>query len=80
MPTPGWRITVDEVGRPDGEKRIPVRLTATGPEGPVIQVLTPASVHVPLGSLAPGDYLVDIRLRRGRGGHERVHALILRAR
>ena len=79
MPTPGWTLTVDEVARPDAANRVRVRITAKGPDGPVIQVITPTEVHVSLGTLPPGRFLVDFDVRREGEDYRRVHALVLEA-
>ncbi len=64
MPTPGWELKVDEVGKPDAQGRIQVKVTATPPEGIVAQVITSQSFHASLGELSKGEYLVDVLYRK----------------
>jgi len=81
MPTPGWKLAVDEVAGPDAAGRIRVKITGEGPDGRVIQVITPETVRVPLGSLAAGRYLLDVAYRKGKAGaYRRVSALLLDAK
>lgn len=64
MPTPGWKLKVDEVGKPDAQGRIQVKVTATPPEGIVAQVITSQTFHASLGVLDTGDYLVEVHYRK----------------
>lgn len=64
MPTPGWELKVDEVGKPDAQGRIVVKVTATPPEGIVAQVITSQSFHASLGELSKGEYLLEVLYRK----------------
>lgn len=81
MPTPGWSFEQDDVEVDAEAGRIVVRLSEIAPKGVVTQVLTLTACRIPLGTLEPGRYVVEIRLRRGSSGrHEPVHALVVEAR
>ena len=81
MPTPGWTCHVDAVELDAPGRRISVRLTDVGPQGMTAQVITPTRFEVPLGSVAPGSYFVEIWTRRDPGrDHEPTQALIVTAR
>ena len=81
MPTPGWTCRVDAVELDAPGRRISVRLSDVAPEGMTAQVITPTRFEVPLGSVAPGTYFVEIWTRRDPGReHEPTHALIVKAR
>jgi len=80
MPTPGWKLTLDEVERPDAMRRV-LLVTGEAPEGSVIQVLTPAKVAWDLGGLRKGATVVEIRYRAGKTKpYETVDALVVRGR
>ncbi|MBK8206645.1 MAG: protease complex subunit PrcB family protein [Planctomycetes bacterium] len=64
MPTPGWELKVDEVGKPDAQGRIQVKVTATPPDGIVAQVITSQSFHASLGELSKGEYLLEVVYRK----------------
>lgn len=81
MPTPGWRFAVDSVKTDREAGRIRAEVTETGPDGMVAQVITRTPLRIPLGSLEPGSYVLELWLRRGTTGeHRLVHALVLEAR
>ncbi|MHC5010838.1 MAG: hypothetical protein ACYTG6_07805 [Planctomycetota bacterium] len=80
MPTPLWKIEVDDVSRPDAAGRIVAKITAIRPEGMVPQVITPETFRVLLGRLDAGDYLVEIHWRWPETAHRRVGAYLLEAR
>jgi hypothetical protein len=78
MPTPGWTFTVDALEPDERSRRIVVRVTENRPEGMVAQVITPARLYLPLGPLAKGRHVLEIRLRRGGAGeHRLVQAFVL---
>lgn len=78
MPDPGWSLAVDRVSDPDETLRRVVDITATRAEGMFAQVVTARTATASLGMMRKGVYLIDIRLRRGEGRHERVQAIVLR--
>jgi len=81
MPTPGWKLTVDRVTKPDAEGRIRLHITGRRPKGMVAQVITPTTVHASLGVLPKGALLIDLHYRSGgRQTYRRVQALVLNAR
>jgi hypothetical protein len=60
---------------------VTAKITESPPEGIVAQVLTPATIEIPLGSVPPGAYFVEIWVRRDpAGSHEPLHALVINAR
>ena len=76
MPTPGWKVVADKVERLD-DARLVVYLTGTGPEGPVIQVITPTEYTVRVPTLRKGRYVVELRYRAGAGAkYERRAAFV----
>ena len=76
MPTPGWRTEVDSVEVDEG--RIVVKITAKPPEGIVAQVITPAQLRVPLGSLKQGRYVLELRIRRDEAqAYQIAHVLVV---
>lgn len=68
MPTPGWKLQVDKVEKPDTGHRIKVSITGTRPKGMMPQVITNAEVRVRLGSLPKGRYLLDVYGRHEAAG------------
>lgn len=64
MPTPGWKLKVDEVSKPDGNGRIMVKLTGTPPEGIVAQVITDTDVRASLGTKMQNRYAVEVWYRK----------------
>jgi hypothetical protein len=62
MPTPNWKLAVDETVR-KGD-RIIMKVTATSPEGMVAQVLSSETFSANLGSLKAGEYLLEVHYRR----------------
>ncbi len=80
MPTPGWKLEVDEVGKPDAHGRIQVKVTGTGPEGIVAQVLSSETINVSLGRVQPGDYLLELWYRNsGQTEYKRRGVALLSA-
>jgi len=80
MPTPGWKLAVDDVFGPDEEGRFRIRVTGTPPQGIVAQVVTGTPVEVHLPSVRKGRYLVDLFYRaRPDGRHARFDAFVLQA-
>lgn len=80
MPTPGWKLVVDEVTGPDAEGRFGIRVTGTPPGGIIAQAVTGTPVEVHLPSVRKGRYLVDLFYRdRPDGKHERFDAFVLHA-
>jgi len=78
MPTPGWKLKVDEVGKPDADGRIKVKVTGTRPEGMVAQVLTDETFNVPVGSIEAGSYMIEVWYRGGENeeyARKSVHML-----
>jgi hypothetical protein len=81
MPTPGWTFVVDSVETDAAASRLTAKLTEVGPDGIVAQVLTSARIEIPLGSIEPGAYFVEIWTRRNtQGKHQPGLALIVVAR
>ena len=81
MPTPGWEFAVDSLDIDPVAGRIVARLTEKPPGGIVAQVVTPAWLRLELGTLVPGRYVVELRVRRRAGEKYRPEqALILDAR
>ena len=78
LPDPGWTLAVDRVSDPDASGRRIVELTATRAEGAFLQVVTPRTATVSLGSMRKGAYLLDVHLRRGPNPYERVQAIVLK--
>jgi len=80
MPTPGWKLKVDKVAKPDAGGRIKVSITGTRPDGGWPQVITNTKIRVPLGRLPKGRYLLDVfgrydaTLPHQRQGVALVHA------
>jgi len=60
MPTPGWKLKVDKVQKPDAQGRIRVSITGTRPKGGWPQVITNTKIRVPLGHVPKGRYLLDV--------------------
>ncbi len=80
MPTPGWKLGVDGVGRPDATDRIKVSITGSGPEGLVPAVITDTKVRVTLGSLPKGRYILDVFGRHDAAKpHRRMGVALLHA-
>jgi hypothetical protein len=79
MPTPGWTFEIDAVDVV--EDRIVVKLTEVRPEGMVVQMLAPGTAKIPLGSLPPGRYVLEIRSRRSpQTDHRPAYATVIVAR
>lgn len=80
MPTPGWKLKVDEVTKPDAQGRIQVKVTGTPPEGIVAQVITSQTFHASLGALDTGDFLVEVLYRKsGEDNYSRRGVVMLTA-
>jgi hypothetical protein len=78
MPTPGWTFDVDALDVDAEARRIVARVTERSPGGMTAQVITPARLSLPLGSLEPGPYFFELWLRRGtKREHRPTHALVL---
>lgn len=81
MPTPGWRFVVDGVEVDDDAGRVVARVSEIGPTGNVSQVITPTECRVPLGTLAPGRYVLELWRRKGSSSpHVLAQALVVVAR
>lgn len=81
MPTPGWELGVDSLEIDAEAGRIVARLTERAPTGMVAQVVTPTWVRLELGTLDPGRYLIELRVRRSASEKYRAeHVLIVDAR
>jgi hypothetical protein len=81
MPTPGWTFEIDTIEVDTNAARITVKLTEAAPDGIVAQVLTPGRIEVPLGTIEPGAYFVELWTRREAGKpHQPGHALVVIAR
>jgi len=81
MPTPGWTFVVDSVEADAAASRLTAKLTEVAPDGIVAQVLTASRIEIPLGSIEPGAYFVEIWTRRDAGGkHKPGLALVVVAR
>jgi hypothetical protein len=81
MPTPGWTFQIDTVEVDADSQRVTVKLTEAAPVGMVAQVLTPARIEIPLGTIEPGAYFVELWTRREAGKpHGPSHALLMIAR
>ncbi|MHC4732386.1 MAG: hypothetical protein ACYS6Z_17595 [Planctomycetota bacterium] len=79
MPSPGWKLEVDDVAKPDAARRIRIKITGMAPKEPAAQVITPQALRVPLGTLAPGEYLLDLHYRTGAAPYRRAGAFVLEA-
>jgi hypothetical protein len=80
MPTPGWTFQIDEVDVDEAAGRVVARVTETGPDGIVAQVITETQCRIPLGTVAGGDYIVEVWSRRDAGQpHRPVQAFVLSA-
>ena len=80
MPTPGWKLKIDEVSKPDELGRIQARIIGTPPEGMVAQVITSEKINVALDSLKQGEYLLEIHYRTaGETTYARRAAVMLSA-
>lgn len=64
MPTPGYTFTVDAVEIDRDARRVVVRVTESAPGGVVSQVVTPATLAIEVGPLAPGRWVFELRTRR----------------
>jgi len=81
MPTPGWTFQIDTVEVDPDTPRVTVKLTEAAPGGIVSQVLTPARIEIPLGTIEPGTYFVELWTRRDAGKpHQPGDALVIGAR
>ena len=81
MPTPGWTFQIDSIEVDADTARVIVKLTEVAPGGIVAQVLTPARIEVPLSTIEPGAYFVELWIRRGAAKpHQPGHALVIVAR
>jgi hypothetical protein len=81
MPTPGFTFAVDSLEVDEQAGRIVARISEVRPQGITTQVITSTPCRLPLGTLAPGRYALEIRLRRGTTGpHVLSQALVLVAR
>ena len=81
MPTPGWTFEIDTIEVDADAARVTVKLTEAAPDGIVAQVLTPGRIEVPLGTIEPGAYFVELWIRRQAGKpHQPGHALVVVAR
>jgi len=80
MPTPGWKLKVDEVGQPDAHGRIQVKVTGTGPQGIVAQVISSETISVTLGRIQSGEYLLELWYRNtGQTEYKRRGVAMLHA-
>ena len=80
MPTPGWRFAVDGIDVLPDEGRIVARVSEIGPTGVTSQVITPIKLRLELGVVAPGTWLLEVRLRKGTSGpHRLAQAIVLLA-
>jgi len=78
MPTPGWTIRIDSVDLDRQNRRITVKATEVGPDGITSQVITPTEFQIPLGTVEPGSYFLELWTRRAEERpHQPTHALIL---
>jgi len=81
MPTPGWTFQIDIVEVDAESLRVTVKLTEAAPGGIVAQVLTSTRIEIPLGTIEPGAYFVELWTRRDGGKpHQPSHALLMVAR
>ncbi len=81
MPTPGWTFRIDSLDIDQQHRRIAVQLTEVAPTGITTQVITPTPLELPLGTVEPGHYFVELSTRRAVDQpHEPAHALVVIAR
>jgi len=66
MPTPGWTAAVDAVDTHADERRIVARVTLTRPgDGMHAQVITETKLRIPIGTVEPGPWFLELWTRRG---------------
>jgi hypothetical protein len=68
MPTAGWNLEVDALEVDEEARRIVARISERGPQGVSAQVVTPAKLHLEVGTLDSGPWLLEIRSRRSAEG------------
>ena len=81
VPTPSWSLALDSLELDETSRRIVARVTEARSSGGIsAQVITGRSLKLDLGTLAPGNYVLEIHVRRGTDGAYRPeHAMILAA-
>jgi hypothetical protein len=80
LPSPGWTHTIDAVDTDEAERRIVARVTAAESPGMHAQVITPAKLRIPLGPVAPGPWVFELRTRRSPNAlHVPAFATVLTA-
>lgn len=77
MPTPGFTLEVDAVEVDDSPQRIRAMVTEHGPTGVTSQVLTKTPLRLSLGTLTPGNYILELWLRRDPTKPHTLHQVIL---
>ena len=77
MPTPGFTLEVNSVEVDESSARIRALVTERAPEGVTSQVLTRTKLRLPLGTLAPGTYILELWLRRDPTKPHTLHQALL---
>lgn len=80
MPSPGFKFEIDSLTIDEKMRRIVVDVTATRSPGIRPSVMTATRLRIPLGSLEPADYMLEIRTRRDpQARHRWAQAMVIHA-
>jgi len=80
LPTAGYRIQVDELGKPDAQGRIRAQVTAVAAKGPAAAVVEEKKVSFVIGYCNVGNYLLEVHWRStGKGAYHYRTSVLLAA-